>query len=144
MRNNIIFDNLERDAIDLFKKLGRPELFVEKRTQKKKKLFDELARDLVPEEARLKFKIDTFYTLLDTFSSQLEDFTTIVHKFKVLDPKFFVQKSFKECKKALSELADMMNQILRRMVQADAVISDVQKIYDVLHILEICEKSGIF
>ena len=163
MMDDITFGNLERDAIELSNKCGGPEMFVEKRPQKKKKFFDELARDSVLEETRLIFKIDTFYTLLDTFSNQLEerfkDFTTVGHKCKVLDPTFFVQESFNECEEALSELADMYEsdtekedllsefksfcQLYKQMLK-DAVISKVHKICDVLHFLEIREMSGIF
>jgi len=100
MRNDVTFDNLERDAIDISKKCGGSEMFVEKRPQKKK-FFDELAHDPVfevIEETRLRFKIETFYNLLDAFSNQLKesfkDFTTITQKFKVLDPKFFCSEIF--------------------------------------------------
>ena len=41
MRNDVTFDNLELDAIELSKKCEGPEIFVEKRLQKK--FFDELA-----------------------------------------------------------------------------------------------------
>lgn len=163
MRDDITFDSLERDAIELSKKCGGPEMFAEKRPQKKKKFFDELARDSVLEETRLRFKVDTFFTLLDTFSNQLEerfkDFTTVVHKFKVLDPKYFVQKSFHECEEALSDLADMYEsdtekedllsefksfcQLYKQMLK-DGLISEVHKICDVLNFLEIGEMSGIF
>lgn len=163
MRDDIIFDNIERDAIELSKKCGGPEMFVEKRPQKKKPFFDELARDSVIEKTKLRFKIDTFYILLDTFSNQLKerfkDFTSVVHKFKVLDPTFFVQKSFNECVDALSELADMYEsdiekedllseyksfcQLYKQMLN-DAVITEVHKICDVLHFLEIREMSRIF
>ena len=91
------------------KKYEGPEMLVEKRLQKNKFL-DELARDSVIAETRVRFKVETFYNLLDTFSNQLKerfkDITTVVQKFKVLDPKFVVQKSFNECEEALSELAD--------------------------------------
>jgi len=36
MRNGVTFDNLERDAIELSKKSGGPEMSVEERPQKKK------------------------------------------------------------------------------------------------------------
>ena len=62
MRNDVTFDNLERDAIELSKKCGGPKMIVEKRPQKMK-FFDEFAR----EETRLRFKIETFYNLLNTF-----------------------------------------------------------------------------
>jgi len=52
--------------------------------------FDELARDSVIEETRLRFKIGAFYNFLDTFSNQqkelFKDLTTVVQKYKVLDP----------------------------------------------------------
>ena len=73
MRNDVTFDNLKRDEIELSKKCGGPEMFVEKRPQKKKKCFDELAHDSVIEETRLRFNIETFYNLLDTFSNQLKE-----------------------------------------------------------------------
>ena len=89
MRNDITFDAMESDAIELSKKCEGPEMFAQKRPQKKKNFFDELAHDSVIEETKLRFKIDTFYTLLDTFSNQLKerfkDFTTFVHKFIILD-----------------------------------------------------------
>ena len=65
MRNDVTFDNLERDAIELSKKCEGPEMFVEKRPHKKK-FFDELARDSVIDETRLRFNIETFYNLLDS------------------------------------------------------------------------------
>jgi len=49
MRNDVTFDNLEFDVIELFRKCGGPEIFFEKRTQRKK-FFDELARDSVIKE----------------------------------------------------------------------------------------------
>jgi len=36
MRNDVTFDNLERDAIELSKKCGGPEIFVEKLPHQKK------------------------------------------------------------------------------------------------------------
>src|SRR6218665_1665762 len=91
MRNDVTFDNLELDAIELSKKCEGPEIFVEKRPQKK--FFDELARDSVIKETRLRFKIETVYNLLDTFSNQLKElfkeFITVLQRFKVLDRKFF-------------------------------------------------------
>src|SRR6218665_1511683 len=72
MRNDVTFYNLERDAIELSKKCGGPEIFVEKLPHKKK-YFDELARHSVIEETRLRFNIETFYNLLDTFSNQLKE-----------------------------------------------------------------------
>ena len=48
MRNDVTFDNLERDAIELSKKFGGPEISVEKLPQKKK-FVDELAHDSVIE-----------------------------------------------------------------------------------------------
>src|SRR6218665_474046 len=57
MRNDVTFDNLERDAIELSKKCEGPEMFVEKRPHKKK-FFDELAPDIVIEETRLRFNIE--------------------------------------------------------------------------------------
>ena len=150
-RNYVTFDNLERDAIELSKKCEGPEMFVEKRPHKKT-FFDEFARDSVIEEAR--FTIETFYNLLDTFSNQLKerfkDFITVVQKFKVVDQTFFIQKSFNECEEALSELADMYESdtekedllassnlfvsCTSRMMLQDAVISEVHKICDVLHL----------
>src|SRR6218665_3318792 len=59
MRNDATFDNLERDAIELSKKCGGPEIFVEKLPHKKK-YFDELAHDSVIEETRLRFNIEKF------------------------------------------------------------------------------------
>ena len=52
MRNVVTFDNLELDAIELSKKYERPEMFVEKRFQKKKFL-DEFVRNSVIKETRL-------------------------------------------------------------------------------------------
>ena len=72
MRNDVTFDNLERDAIELSKQCEGPEMFVEKRPHNKKQ-FDKLARDSVIEETKLRFKIETFYNLLDTFSYQLKE-----------------------------------------------------------------------
>lgn len=130
----------------------------------KMKPFDELACDLVLEEKRLRFKMYAFYSLSDTFWSQLEkwfkDFTTFAHKFKVVDQIFFVQKYFNECEEVLSELADMHEsdtenledlilefksfcQLYKEMLK-DAVISEVHKICDVLHFIEICEMRRIF
>jgi len=43
------------------------------RNDLKKEVFDELARDSVIEETRLRFNIETFYNLLDTFSNQLKE-----------------------------------------------------------------------
>ncbi len=91
MRNDVTFDNLERDAIELSKKCGGPEMFVEKRPHKKN-FFDELARDSVIEETRLRFNIEKFYNLLDTFSNQLKErfkSHTVVQNSKVLHSKFF-------------------------------------------------------
>src|SRR6218665_2881017 len=92
------------------KKYEGSEMLVEKRLQKNKFL-DELARDSVIEETRVRFKVETFYNLLDTFSNQLKesfkDITTVVQKFKVLDQKFVVQKTFNKCEEALSEMSDV-------------------------------------
>ena len=63
MRNDVTFDNLERDIIELSKKCGGPEMCVEKRPQKKK-FFDEFTLDSVIEETRFRFKIETFYNWL--------------------------------------------------------------------------------
>src|SRR6218665_1378161 len=92
MRNDVTFDNLELDAIELSKKCERPEIFVEKRFQKK--FFDEFARDSVIKETRLRFKTETLYNMLDgyLYSNQLKElfknFITVLQRFKVLDPKF--------------------------------------------------------
>src|SRR6218665_3573155 len=72
MRTDVAFDNLGRDAIELSKKCGGPEMFVEKRPHKKK-FVDELARDSVIEETRLRFNLEKFYNLLSTFSNQLKE-----------------------------------------------------------------------
>src|SRR6218665_1654024 len=92
MRNDVTFDNLELDANELSKKCERPEIFLEKRFQKKK-FFDEFARDSVIKERRLRFKTETLYNLLDTFSNQLHEGTfqrlhNGLQRFKVLDTKF--------------------------------------------------------
>src|SRR6218665_3415412 len=91
MRNDVTFDNLELDAIELSKKCERPEISFEKRFQKKK-FFDEFARDSVIKETRLRFKTETLYNLLNTFSNQLKElfkhFITVLQRFKVLDAKF--------------------------------------------------------
>jgi len=63
MRNDVTFDNLERDIIELSKKCGGPGMCVEKRPQKKK-FFDEFTLDSVIEETRFRFKIETFYNWL--------------------------------------------------------------------------------
>jgi len=54
------------------KKYEGSEMLVEKRLQKNKFL-DELARDSVIAETRVRFKVETFYNLLDTFSNQLKE-----------------------------------------------------------------------
>jgi len=69
------------EDIELSKKCGEPEMFVDKRTQKKK-FFDELARDSVIEETRF-----------------FQNFTTVVQKCKVLDLKFILQKLLMNVKK---------------------------------------------
>jgi len=63
MRNYVTFNNLELDTIEHSKKYGGLEMSVEKRPHKKKKTFDELARDSVIEGTKLRFKIETFYNL---------------------------------------------------------------------------------
>ena len=82
-----------------------------------------------------------------------------MQKFKVLDAKYFFQKSLKEYKETLSKLADMCEsdtekedllsefksfcQLYKQMLQ-DGVISEVHKIRDVLHFLEICRNERDF
>ena len=81
---NIEFINyqaISKCLCELSKKCGGPEMFVDKRPQKKK-FFYELARDSVIEETRL-----------------FQNFTTVVQKFKVLDLKFFFRNLLMNVKK---------------------------------------------
>src|SRR6218665_139542 len=66
MRNDVTFDNLARDAIELSKKCGESELFIETRPHNKK-FVNELARDSVIEKIRLRFNIETIYNFLIPF-----------------------------------------------------------------------------
>src|SRR6218665_1772762 len=50
MRNDVTFDNLERDAIELSKKCGGPEIFVEKRPHKKTFLMNWLVIQLLKKQ----------------------------------------------------------------------------------------------
>ena len=50
MRNDVSFDNLERDDIELSKKCGRPEIFVEKRPHKKTFLMNWLVIQLLKKQ----------------------------------------------------------------------------------------------
>src|SRR6218665_3407282 len=116
MRNDVTFDNLELDAIELYKKCEQPEIFVEKRFQKKK-FFDEFARDSVIKETRLRFKTETLYNLLDTFSNQLKelfkDFITVLQRFKILGPKFLFRYLLVNVTKRYPSWPICMNQVQR-------------------------------
>src|SRR6218665_1801903 len=115
MRNDVTFDNLELDAIELSKKCVGPEIFVEKRPQKK--FFDEFARDSVIKETRLRFKTETLYNLLDTFSNQLKelfkDFITVLQRFKILGPKFLFRYLLVNVTKRYPSWPICMNQTQR-------------------------------
>src|SRR6218665_2316627 len=50
MRNDVTFDNLERDAIELSKKCGWPEIFVEKLPHKKNFLMNWLMIQLLKKQ----------------------------------------------------------------------------------------------
>jgi hypothetical protein len=119
MRNDNTFENIQQEAIELSKNCGGPEVFKDKRTQKKKRFFDEAMDDSVVEDARERFKIEIFYVLLDVFTNQLKDrfkdFSEVVQQFRVLDQKLFLEKSFNECKEELTTyLADMYESDLEK------------------------------
>src|SRR6218665_2489716 len=116
MGNDVTFDNLELDAIELSKKCERPEIFVEKRF-KRRSFFDEVARNSDIKETRLRFKTETLYNMLDTFSNQLKklfkDFITVLQRFKVLDPTFLFRYLLVNVTKRYPSWSICMNQTQR-------------------------------